>query len=380
MRSKLGIGRLAASLALSLGMSAPAWADQIYRVTDLGNLQVSGITRDGRVIGDEIYTSGPNRGERLSVIYQDGTKTPVTVPGTGQNVAYAVMSPGGTIAYSAVLNANPSPGTTHVIKDGRVYDAGTASDGYLVGGGEYSVPHAVNDAGVVAGESHAYGRWNRAFMSSPDPVSGAYRPVAMGANGGSVSNAFGVNSQGTVVGWSDVVLKWKNHAFVGTPSNDIGTLGGANSMALAINDKGQVVGWSDTGTDPNSSWPQHAFLYDSKGMHDLGTLPGVANSMALAINSLGQSVGSSGDRAVLFASGQVVDLTQLLPSVSGWVLKRASGINDLGQIIGTGTLDGATHSFLLTPTGEPLPVPEPATWALFAIAALAYAGRRLRAR
>src|SRR5262249_10498151 len=133
-------------------------------------------------------------------------------------ISGAVISPGGTIAYSGLLthspgsNNWPEPVTTHVIKQGQVSDAGTRNRGTLVGGGDYSIPHAVNDAGIVAGESHALNRWNQAFVSAPSS-SGKYNPVSLGANGGTVSTALAVNDQGTVVGQTDVPGQWKNHAF-----------------------------------------------------------------------------------------------------------------------------------------------------------------------
>jgi hypothetical protein len=45
----------------------------------------------------------------------------------------------------------------------------------------------------------------------------------------------------------------------------------------------------------------------------------------------------------------MTDLNELLPAGSGWVLTSASGISDGGQIVGTGTLNGMTKAFLLTP-------------------------------
>jgi cellulose 1,4-beta-cellobiosidase len=44
-------------------------------------------------------------------------------------------------------------------------------------------------------------------------------------------------------------------------------------------------------------------------------------------------------------------LNQLIPGTSGsWLLQSATGINDAGEIVGTGTTNGFQHAFLLTPT------------------------------
>jgi probable HAF family extracellular repeat protein len=45
----------------------------------------------------------------------------------------------------------------------------------------------------------------------------------------------------------------------------------------------------------------------------------------------------------------MLDLNNLIPSGSGWVLQVANGVNDGGQIVGNGTIGGQTHGFLLTP-------------------------------
>ena len=43
------------------------------------------------------------------------------------------------------------------------------------------------------------------------------------------------------------------------------------------------------------------------------------------------------------------DLNNLIPANSGWTLVNASAINDLGQIVGNGLVNGAGHAFRLDP-------------------------------
>ena len=55
-----------------------------------------------------------------------------------------------------------------------------------------------------------------------------------------------------------------------------------------------------------------------------------------------------------------MNMTQIYPDSSGssWYLEEAQGINDLGQIVGSGTINGQNHAYLMTPT---VPVPT-AAW------------------
>jgi hypothetical protein len=76
------------------------------------------------------------------------------------------------------------------------------------------------------------------------------------------------------------------------------------------------------------------------------------------------------------------DLTSLIAPGSGWVLTDALKIDDAGQVIGVGTLDGSPHAFLLTPGGPPTlaPVPEPTPLALFALVTTLLGFRRVSRR
>ena len=67
--------------------------------------------------------------------------------------------------------------------------------------------------------------------------------------------------------------------------------------------------------------------------------------------------------AFLDDAGGMRDL-DALASGSGWVLNRATAINDVGLVIGDGLLNGDIHSFLLLPLDNMAPIvtaPSPIT-------------------
>lgn len=116
-------------------------------------------------------------------------------------------------------------------------------------------------------------------------------------------------------------------------------------------------------------------------IEELGALAGDVSSQAIAINGNSQVVGWSGTRAFLWQTGSIFDLNEMIPSGSGWTLTTATGINDLGQIVGTGLFDGQTRAFLLTldigSSSGASPMPEPSTLSLLALGT-AVGMRRLR--
>jgi probable HAF family extracellular repeat protein len=92
-------------------------------------------------------------------------------------------------------------------------------------------------------------------------------------------------------------------------------------------------------------------------MQDLGTLGG-AFSSASGINASGQIVGNAsttGDvanHAFLYTGGSMYDVNSLIASTSGWEIVNAVAINDNGQIVGTGWLNGVrfvNHALRLDP-------------------------------
>ena len=139
------------------------------------------------------------------------------------------------------------------------------------------------------------------------------------------------------------------------------------SDAYAVNAVGHIAG--DMSLSAGSGL-KRAFLYTGQGLEDLGTLGGTT-STAYDLNSSDQVVGTSTDSSgvthgFLWQNGGMTDLNLLLPVGSGWVLQRASAINNRGDIVGSGTLDGRFHAFLLVapdlpPTLSILQHPEGAT-------------------
>jgi hypothetical protein len=78
----------------------------------------------------------------------------------------------------------------------------------------------------------------------------------------------------------------------------------------------------------------------------------------------------------------VYDLNVMISNAPGVLLASATKIDDLGDIIAYGTLNGADQYFLLTPNGPPTPTPapEPSTLAILAVGITVFGVRSVRRR
>jgi len=130
-----------------------------------------------------------------------------------------------------------------------------------------------------------------------------YTVTDLGTLGGTFSQAFGMNNNGWVVGFSTLPGDIALHAFVWRKGvmTDLGTLGGPLSAASSVNDAGQVVGYSETSTpDPNGEdfcgFGDHLVclpvLWQSGVITALPTLGG-NNGVGNNINNRGQVVGAT---------------------------------------------------------------------------------------
>ena len=188
--------------------------------------------------------------------------------------------------------------------------------------------------------------------------------MSLGTLGGATSGAFANNNLGQIVGVAQPGPdQWRATLFDPTdPGNnlDLHLPGYASSHAHSINDNGQIVGQAYT-----TYSDYHAILFDTSDPStstNLGTLGG-DYGVAASINNKGQIVGrastASGDRyATLFdptGAGDNLNLNTCIDPDLGWILKSATGINDLGWIVGYGSnQQGSPCGFLLKPIPEPI--------------------------
>jgi probable HAF family extracellular repeat protein len=305
--------------------------------------------------------------------------------------ATAINGMGQVVGRSSTDDRPDNPSHPFIWANGEMRDLGLLPDAI------YCIALAINDGGQVVGYCyHIEQRAGvlRAFLWTADegmtelPIRGVERPT-------------GINTEGHIVGYfraSDFAL----HAFLyrdgtvedlgpggafaindhnvaagfRTPNSDRETPrmwddtgphdledNGCFCGAYAINAAGLIAGYSTRGPTPGF-FGRHAVLWTPYGVSDLGTLDGSsegAESFATAIN---------GDLVVGWATrtwrgqtyaylydingpGYAIDLNQLIPFDSGWLLEVARGVNAKGQIVGWGRVNGLRRAFLLTPVSPP---------------------------
>jgi probable HAF family extracellular repeat protein len=339
----LFLHRRVLTLSLIAGLAMLSTQSQAHPVTswaivDLGTLggtysEARDINDRGQITGVST-TAGDN--VRHAFIYKNGVMQDISNTSSGINTGMGINFWGNIVGFGSKFEGDlPFP---FIFKNGSMTFLEKAS------GRAWDI----NNLGGVVGEALiGPNNENRAFFYKDGSMKD------LGTLGGSSSSATAINNFWQIVGNSALSGDATYHAFLYRIGGmkDLGTLGGTFSIAYGINDKGQVVGESTVATTGSVS---HAFLYAGK-MRDLGTLGG-SFSRALGINYEGHVVGMSDTaddpavHAFLYNGVGMIDLNAL-PEVkkAGWFLSAAYAINNLGQIVGTGTIHGAIHGFLLIP-------------------------------
>jgi len=312
--------------------------DQPYTIIDLGSFFPEAINGLGQIAG----TAETSPGQWGAFRWQGGILQKIDMP----------VGPGGSIAVLGINDAGHVVGWADLPEGKRAFLwTGNAFTVLQTLGGATSVSNALNALDQAAGYATGPDEQQRAVVWSGSTT------TALGSLGGR-SFANGLNDVGQVVGQSDTGQGSESRAFLydGGVMTDLGTLGGSQSAGYAIRNDGVVLGLSTLAGDEVS----HPFLWQNGAMTDLGVLPGTTGTTELVntITSHGEMVGYSqltpdgAERhAVLYQDGSFTDLNTVLPAASGWSLVLAQRINDAGQIVGTGYVNGQYHGFLLIPPG-----------------------------
>lgn len=315
-----------------------------YDIQDRGAQLVRTLTNTPglNALGDvALWQTTGATGTRAALIR--GTQT-TELPGTRE---FSIVYPADLNEQATVVGALQAPKDMRFTRAFQ-WDKGSLTDLPTLGG-KYAAAMAINRTGTIVGSAQTNsGAFHAVLWSSKTPQD-------LGVlDHGDYSEARDINNSGHVVGESNTTPSgkprgffWKDnflHELAGIP-------GGTLCSAQAINDKDEIVGACD-----RPDGVSHAVLWRKNKPLDLGVLGDDEDSpsTALDINLRSQIVGTSEIaegklRAFLWEDGHMLNLNDLVPKDSGWLLLVASRINDSGQIMGRGYFKGAIHAFLLVP-------------------------------
>ncbi len=288
----------------------------------------------------------PNTGPFL---WTDGTITTLaTLPNFPANDGVEAESENGSafLIYAPVSNIPSTDGATEVYVGGQIYVlTPLPGEGTYAGVNgpipSYQFAYSVNDKGVAVGPAENSSNLMMPVMWDKGVVS--VLPLLPGFQTGT---AYVINDQGVVAGTDNVVN------FSPNGQNSLGWIyqngtltalqplsGDISSGATSMNEAGIVAG---TSTDNHAL---RAVTWDHGVVTALATVAGEQSAYAARINDVGQIIGeyvdSTGTQvAALWQDGKLVDLNTLLAAGSGWSVTSAYDINDNGEVMVQGTING----------------------------------------
>ncbi|HXT27647.1 MAG TPA: hypothetical protein VN716_00155 [Vicinamibacterales bacterium] len=313
-------------------------ADQtLYTIQDLGQTAdgrtptVTGLNAKGQLSG---YVWLEDFSATRAVRFTDGFGWQY-LPGldTMYSVATGINTYGDLVGYRLV-------GSQFVAF--RYRDGSGVEDILPLAGNGASFGYAINDNGVVVGESDSTFE-SVGFRADPQLPAQQVRPFA---------KLCAINNDGTVVGYGAAPPPGNLHSYrLDTAGNltDVSGFDGPESfsIACALDENGRFGGQAAQGVSTR------AFAYTSNGMVNLDVFASpLSGTQAIAA---GRSVGyyyreDFTQRAFMHTDETgSVDLNSVLPADSGWELLSADGVNAAGQIVGSALKNGVATTYRLTP-------------------------------
>jgi probable HAF family extracellular repeat protein len=316
-----------------------------YAINDSDQVVGSSLTMGDAASHSFLYSNGQMRD--LSPLNSGNLLTagPTGINNSGEIVSGVIV---GGVYVPAIFDSNT----------GKIRLIGSL--GGVTNFGFNGVATSINSAGHAVGYSYLDASNRHAFLYKNGVLSD------IGSFGG-YSGALAINDQDVIAGFASDQSNGTARAFVF--SNGVMTELDPSGIPLesyanGINNSGQVVG--EFLTTSQDSF--HAFLYSGGTFTDLG-FAGSPETNASAINDQGQIVGGTliayqvvcpptmciqyKPHAFVYKNGALVDLNRLIPQNSGWELSWAFGINNNGNIVGSGMINEELRAFMLIPAISP---------------------------
>ena len=325
-------------------------AQQTYTIKDLGTLSATpsdeviarGINNRGHVLGQNKKTHPSGYGWQMRSFLWDGQQKHEIYPSnTGSTWA------GGLNDGDICVGQDTVSGSRNL---GYIWDQGVIQSDIDLGPHHWTYQRKINSRGVQGGDFYSDEKWGivyqyHAYIRGP---AGSWLDLGSLANNRSFFRDMNDHAEvvGTTGGLTGGVLGF--HWTYGNGMVDIGNLGGVHCGPRVIDNFGRIAGES---TDAAGRW--RPFLFQGGVMVDVGTLGG-DEGVVHGLNDFRVGVGASDDinqdqRATLWEGGNIHDLNTLISPGTGWDLTGAQDINELGEICGTGWINGLRRTYKLTP-------------------------------
>lgn len=327
---------------IAVAMAAPAVAQQVYTLTDIGPQADPVGPGQQLCINASGQIAGASQVNGLDAAWVWRPSTPNATTGT---FSWLPVPPGTHACWAEGINSSGQvvgfrsyPNGTYKYKGRKYTSYATVAVLWQPNGTETDLPAAngmaevaINDSGEIAGSTSLL------LNGSIYPLPGV--------------RAVSINNSGQVAGWLD----GNGNGYLWTPSSPNGTTGTYVTFpfpAAQVSNAGQVVG------RPYYSGGIVALFSTSNGVQDLSAPAGPGQMAAgNSINDLGQVVGivTAGMGPFVWDSAHGVryltDPTSFtILNGAGWTPTLVTGINNSGQIVGGGASpSGAVDTFLLTP-------------------------------